>query len=416
VNDPSLRRKLVLLFVVALAARLATLRFLDPNRDLAGDENGYVTYVWNLSRGAGFSLNSWNAPPSPPQGVSFRTPLLPALLTPLLWMNLGAAAYRVANMAIGAACAPLLFAALRRSPLGDRAFWPALALALWPPAIFLSAQVLAEPLAMALVLAAIAVRPDTGRGVLGSWQSLVAGVLGGLAVLARPASLIASAFVGIARGSARAAMWFAIGAALVVGPWVVRNWAIHGRPLLTTNTGVTLVGGNSAAALAAEWPGKWAPPEQVYAGRDDAPDLAPSLWGWAHLSEEASDRRFAADAWTWVREHPGDFVRLCGFKLLRLFDPDQHSARGDAGLKRIVGWATYFPVLLLAVAGGAIAWRDRRAWAPWWALVAGTVATTLVFYGDVRMRTPMDPALLAFAALAAFRALDRLRGGRPAGG
>jgi hypothetical protein len=268
-------------------------------------------------------------------------------------------------------------------------------------------QLLTEPLAMALVLGAIAVRPDRPGRVIPEWQSCVAGILGGLAILARPASLVTAALLAVARGTRRRALWFAIGASLLVAPWVVRNTLMHGRPLVTTNTGMTLVGSNCAAALAQEWPGKWVGMATAYAGAPEAPDAWPPEFGWESLGEEASDRRFAADAWRWIREHPGDFVRLCGWKFVRLFDPDQHSEKPDAGLKRWVGWATFTPVLALALVGAWFAWKDRCAWAAWWAVVAGTLVTTLVFYGDVRMRSPMDPALLAFATLAVTRLLAR---------
>lgn len=396
-RDESPRRTFAVLFAVALAARLATLAFIDPSRDGIGDEPEYLGLARALAAGDGFVLDG---------ARSFRPPLLPALLAPLA--SGGWAALRVANLFVGSLCPPLLHAALRRSPLGRDAFWPALALAVWPPAVYLSAQLLAEPLAMALVLASIAALPHDGDR--GARRPFVAGLLAGLAVLARPASLFACAIVGISMRGLRATTWFALAAALVVLPWVARNAAIHGRPLLTTNSGVTLVGGNSAAALRAEWPGKWAHPDDVYAGAADAPDL--SLHGWSALGEEASDARFAADARAWIRENPVAWLRLCAHKLLRLFDPDQHSGKSDAGSKSVVGWISFLPVLLLAIPGAAIAARDLRAWGPWFALVAGTVATTVVFYGDVRMRSPMDPALLAFATLAVVRFLRRRDPGR----
>src|SRR6185295_12178164 len=247
------------------------------------------------------------------------------------------------------------------------------------------------------------VPPDTEDRVIPQRRSLVAGILGGLSILARPAGLIAIVLVAFTRGSKARAAWFLIGVTLVVAPWVIRNWGLHGRPLLTTNTGVTLVGANSAAAAAAEWPGKWVDAETVYKETPDPPDMG--FFGWSKLTEEQSDARFAHDAVTWVRDHPGAAARLCFWKLVRLFDPDQHSAKPDATLKRVLGWATFAPVLLLAIVGLFHA-RGDPTFRPWLAVLLGTVLTTLVFYGDVRMRTPADPTLLALAVLAVARWRD----------
>jgi hypothetical protein len=134
------------------------------------------------------------------------------------------------------------------------------------------------------------------------------------------------------------------------------------------------------------------------------------MWGWSTLSEEASDRRFAGDAVRWVVAKPGRAAKLAFWKLVRLFDPDQHSEKADADAKAWIGWLTFAPVLLLVVLGLG-AWRTEL---PWTMLVLGTIATALIFYGDVRMRTCADPALLVFAAHGAARfarpAADRNRG------
>jgi hypothetical protein len=216
-----------------------------------------------------------------------------------------------------------------------------------------------------------------------------------MAVLARPAALPAAALLACVAGSRRRALAFAVAFALVLAPWVVRNGLLHGRALITTNSGVTLVGGNSSAALDAPHPGKWMAPDVVYAQAADPPDLG--MWGWSALSEEASDRRFRSHAVDFVLERPADAARLVLWKLLRLFDPDPRSAKGDAAWKRVLGWASTAPVLLLALAGLCAQRRSLRRGSPWSILIVGTVLVACVFYGDARMRTAADPALLVFA-------------------
>jgi hypothetical protein len=409
-----------MLFVVALIVRLAFGMSAGLGRPPVEDENAYVNLARSVQGLRFEQRRTFDRGVEIEGGLrthlrksdferariethsrrSFRGPVAPIALA----FGGSVAGMRLLSIVLGALGAPLLYFATRDGVLGERAWWPAAAYALWPPAIYLSAGALSEAPSQALLLAAIATlcipRPRGGA---------FAGALAALAVLARPAALIPAALLAFATGTRKRAALFVVAFVVVMSPWVLRNWAIHGRPLLTTNSGVTLVGGNSQAALDAEHPGKWAAPERVYAGAEEPPDLG--MWGWSKLSEEASDRRFASDALSWVRENPGSAAKLCFWKLVRLLDPDQHSEKADAGAKAWIGWLTFAPVLLLALAGLG-AWRTEL---PWTLLLLGTIATALLFYGDVRMRTCADPALLVFAAHGALRlarpAADRNRAG-----
>jgi hypothetical protein len=399
------------LFALALAVRLAAGTWTGLGREPVEDERGYADIAQSLAgdyvkgidplsprsdyviwrefdtvgRGRGFSR------------VSFRAPVVPLFFTPVARFHGGIAAMRLVSILLGALGPPLLFLALRNSPLGTRAWWPAAAYALWPPAVYVSVRALSEAPSQALFLGSLAVLAFTSsRAAAGS------GALAALSVLARPAALVPAALLAFATGSRRRFLWFVVAFMAVLAPWQIRNWVLHGRPLMTSNTGVTLVGGNSQAALDAEHPGKWVPPERIYANWRDPPDLG--MWGWSNLSEEASDRRFAADALKWVGENPGAAARLCFWKVVRLFDPDPHSEKDDAAQKAWIGWLTFAPVLVLAIFG-ARAWRQE--W-PWTLAVLGTVATAVVFYGDTRMRTCADPALLVFAAHGAVSVARRL--------
>jgi 4-amino-4-deoxy-L-arabinose transferase-like glycosyltransferase len=384
------------LFAAAFAVRVAAAAVLGIDGPAVGDERGYMLIAEALVRGDGFAL------PVPGEVVAgaglsevaplraFRAPLWPILLAPVA--GFGVTAARVLALVIGSLAAPLLWIVLRRGSLGRNALWPALACAAWPPLVYLSLRALSESLAVTLVLGAVAL---LGRAGEARRSVLAAGVAAGLAVLAKPAVLVACLFLAVAARSRKAAVWFVVALAVVLAPWLVRNVAVVGAPVLTTNSGVTLVGGNCAAAAAAEAPGKWVPPDRAYEARSDGPDLW--MWGWSSLGEVGSDRRFRSDALRWVGEHPAAAAGLACWKVVRLFDPDPHSSRADAGLKRWVGWGTLLPVLLLALAGLPTAWRDRREWVSWAALLAGTTAVAIVFYGDSRMRIAADPALLALA-------------------
>lgn len=402
-------RTCLLLFLLAFAVRIGAGLWTGMSREPVEDERGYVDYAGSVFgdpiKAVDFSTPDaeyriWRDYRDGTRGcycrVSFRSPVVPALFAPVALVGGGVRWMRVVAMLFGALGPPLLFLALRNSRLGDRAWWPAAALALWPPATYVSIRALSEAPSQAFLLGAVALLVSEKKRAAG-W----AGALAGLAVLARPSALIPAGLLAFAAGSVRRALVFLLVFAVVVDVWVARNWHLHGRPMLTSNSGVTLVGGNSRAAADAEHPGKWVKPELVYGKSDDPPDLG--MWGWSSMNEEASDARFTKDAMTFVRENPGDAMTLCFWKVVRLFDPDPHSGKDDATSKALVGWLTLTPVLVLAVIGA------RRSERVWWMLLAGTVVTAVIFYGDTRMRTCADPALLVFAAYGVVVVAERLK-------
>jgi len=393
-------RSLLILFAVALAVRVAAAVAIGLDGPPLGDERGYALLAESLAAGDGLRLpvpaellGQLGIPDHPPLRA-FRAPLLPLVLAPVAACGGGLFAMRAICLLLGAACAPLLLLASGRL-LSERAgFVCALVYACWPPLVHLSLHALAEPLSMALLIPAIGLAADPDRGRRGT---ALAGVLAGLAILARPSALLPALLLVPATRSRRRGLVLVLGIAMTVTPWLVRNAVVVGSPVLTTNSGVTLVGANCDAAARAKHPGKWLPPDQIYRSHGgDSPDLG--MWGWSDLGEVASSSRFVSHAVRFATTWPGRWIELIGWKLVRLFDPDTHSQKPDAWWKALVGWLTVPPVVLLALVGLADVRRRPGAWLPWLAPLCGTLLTVVIFYGDTRMRTAADPTLLLLAA------------------
>ncbi len=391
-------------FLLALAVRLAVAGSEGISRPPVKDETNYVAIARSLLRGEGFGFEVTREAGGRPvtrRFTSLRPPLYPALLAAAAGGNVIAG--RILSALLGAAAAALLVLFCRRLlPRGPSLLAGGL-LAVWPAAVWISGRLLTEPLYLVLVLGFAA--------ALLSRRVLLAGVLLGGAVLTRPGGLLlllpGLAHLALAGPRSRGAfLRLLLPALLVPLPWVARNAMVHGRPLLTTNLGVTFFGGNCDAARADPVPGRWHRPEESLV--EDPPDLG--YFGWSALTEAESDRRFLSLGLRWIREHPGDWIRLLGSKAVRFFDPDPHSAKGDRRLKRRLGWATLAPLLILALLGaGALRrrWRDL-------ALPVGLVAVpfflSLVFYGDARSRIPALPGLLFFGSAGWGWVGGRLRG------
>ncbi len=393
------RRGAVVVLLLAILARAAVLLAFDggPSRPLEGDERGYAAVAGSLARGegCGFTIEGMTT-----GGVlvekrllAFRAPLLPLVLAPVHLASDGSpAALRWACVLLGALAAPLAFAAAARIG-GGRAAWIAgVAVALWPSHAWLSARVLSEPLDSVLLLA--------GADLLLRHRPLAGGGALGLAVLCRPGGILAAVLAAAAaalagtKGRRTGPLLLAfLGMAAVVGPWLWRNHAVLGRPVLATTSGVTLLGGNCDASLAADHPGKWVPPDRAWRGLG-APDLG--MYGWSTTGEAASSARFAERARDWAVEDPLRWAALAGFKVVRFLDPDTRSAKDDALLKSAAGWLSWGPALVLLLAA---LWAGRKLREPQWrvglALLAGHLLSAVAAYGDARMRAPIEPVLLA---------------------
>ncbi|MHC4924202.1 MAG: hypothetical protein ACYTG4_09015, partial [Planctomycetota bacterium] len=366
------------------------------DRPLEGDERGYAAVAGSLARGEGFQVTiegtSTLGEPISRTLHAYRAPLLPLVVAPVHALTDGSPfALRLWNCLLGALAAPLAFLVAGRLA-GCRGAWLAgLLVALWPTQAWLSARVLTEPLDAVLLLA--------GCDLLLRSRWRTAGLALGLAVLCRPGGLPAvvllsgaTALIAAPQERRRAAVSVLGVAALVVAPWMARNAAVVGSPVLVTTSGVTLLGGNHPEA-----DGRWAPPERAWSG-DDAPDLG--MYGWSELDEAGSSARFRGRALRWAGENPGRFTWLMVRKAWSLVDPDHRSGRADAGRKRLIGWLSWGPLLLILAAALG---RGRR-WRPphWWvavAVFAGHLVTAVLAYGDARMRAPMIPVLISLLAV-----------------
>jgi hypothetical protein len=388
----------LLLLGLALAARVVLLFALGASAPPVDDERGYAAVAGSLARGEGFGFTvegtGLDGEPVMRRLLAFRAPLYPVLLAPMHLATDGSPlALRLWSCLLGALAAPLAFSLARRAHASTVvATLAGVAVALWPSHAWLSTRLLSEPLDSVLLLAAaeFALRR----------RPFHCGAALGLALLCRPGGLAAALFLGlvVTLGMApgkrlRAAALFVASVALVVTPWLVRNAIVLGSAVSVTSAGVTLLGGNCAAALDADPPGKWVAPARAWNG-PGRPDLG--MYGWSTLDEVASDARFAEAARTWAEDHPRDAALLVFWKVVRFFDPDTRSTKEDAGRKALLGWISWGPALLLLAV--ALVSRPWRLTPPWWvavALLAGHLLGAMITYGDARMRSPVEPVLLA---------------------
>jgi 4-amino-4-deoxy-L-arabinose transferase-like glycosyltransferase len=231
------------------------------------------------------------------------------------------------------------------------------------------------------------------------WRyALGAGLFLGLATLTRPITLllpfvlIVWSFLVIKKIPHA---WYITGTvsltiAIVILPWLIRNYSIHHQFLFATEDGVTFWGSNNpVVAENPEKAGRWI----LYTDLPHAEELS-------RLPELAQRHRAQELGWQFIRENPDKILRLEIEKLSRFWSLYPNRSKFEKVVS-LLSYGILFPFMLT----GAI-WsffRNRSGSALLLGIISPFVVSTLVYYGSTRMRLPIEPYLIIFAAFTLVR-------------
>lgn len=194
----------------------------------------------------------------------------------------------------------------------------------------------------------------------------------------------------------------AIGAAVVSGPWLVRNYMLLGRPVVTSLTGYLMWVGNNPYTFSHYPEGQIDESRNVAAAamsRADVEDLA------SHSTNEieASDW-YERRAVAYMRAHPLATLRGAARKVVAGFSWVFSPRKGP--LAQSVYFLSYAPILLLGLLG---AFATRRAWRDHviiYLLFLTFIGVTAVFWAHTAHRSFLDVYLMIFASAALVRLCD----------
>jgi 4-amino-4-deoxy-L-arabinose transferase-like glycosyltransferase len=421
------------LFLAALAVRGAFVAFAAPRgSDLVfPDAAVYDSIARNWLAGKGFREDSGRQ--------ASRAPGYPVFLAAChsLGLQRPKGIYVIQAVADSAMC--VLLALLGRRLFGDSVGLLAGCIAaIYPFFIYFTGLLLAETLftlgLVALMLLLFecrdALEKSTSRMLL---LSAAAGVLMGLLVLLRSSLLLFPVFLlaiwlALSRNRFKAmAAWGTMIAAmaLVMLPWIVRNYEIFGRFIPTTlQVGESLYEANSPYA-------------------DGGPAMDRIDWvkerGGGPMGEYENNQFFRTAALKYIREHPGRFCALAVEKFMRFWNPLPNYGPYRRPLGIAVNVCAFVPIILLAFAGilstlaarttarlvheyelserGQFIRRRKRDTATLLLLLSPVAYFTLlhtVFVGSVRYRTPIMPFVILLAAAGMESVWARRRRGAPA--
>jgi 4-amino-4-deoxy-L-arabinose transferase-like glycosyltransferase len=376
---------LVGLFVLALGLRIGAIVALqswdNPN---AMEHN---TIAANLVEGKGFSFTGFERF----QKTSVQSPTMPLLLAgsySVFGVDSDASytAIMLLNALLGAVGVPLVYLLARRIGGTDLVgLLAALAYAVWPTQVYAVTAVQVIVLVTVLVVAVVwlfYVSLDTGR--LGPWFAF--SLLGCFAALTEPALLPPMALTGLAifawPGGLRfgqrlrnAAVLLAA-AFLVLGPWTLRNYLVHDTFMpVKSSFWVNTWKGNNPYATGTDRLALTAEQREALASQSllDADALARDDQGFdvyrqytmltteqrAELTGKTEAEReevFKHYAKTWIAEHPGGFVKLCGIRLVKTLWLEWDNPRSQNLLYK----ATRTAFVFLSTVGLVLALR--RGW------------------------------------------------------
>ncbi|MCD4726986.1 MAG: hypothetical protein K8R46_04960 [Pirellulales bacterium] len=261
--------------------------------------------------------------------TAFRPPLYPILLTGCVVAgDYCRLAIGVLHVILGTATVGLVFVLGSWWGLGRRAAAiAALLVACDPILLFQSTQIMTET--SAALLAVVGLIALTWVGKRSVPAAMLAGAVLALGALCRPTLLLWIIAVGTvfwllqnknSRGltspgrvfsNLRLPAAFALGAAVVLSPWVIRNQLQFGRPIATTtHGGYTLLLANNPEFYRWLHAGQWGDVWRADRFNAEWEQRCPR-------NEIAADRLAYDEAWQTIRREPGTFAYSCLVRLGR---------------------------------------------------------------------------------------------------
>ena len=314
-------------------------------------------------------------------------------------------AIRLAQAILGSITC-VLTARVAARTLGPRAYVPTgLLMALYGPLLYIDTAILAEPLFLLLLVAALNLAIDAGAHVR-RWLSC--GLLLGAAAIVRPTALaVAAAFLvtlllrSRRTDRVRLAGALLLGVALLAAPVVIANWRISGIPVIQAYGGMNVYLGNRPSgdgAARARLGGEWDRLEGE-ASRHAA-------------TREEQDRYYVSKTLAEISERPAAYAGLLLSKAVWALQDeelrDTHSYDffvEQWPLLRLLptfGWLIGFAVIGIAT--------TRTADRTWLLAYTAAIMATLVFLVlGTRYRIPLVPAMAAFAGAGIAALIERVQ-------
>ncbi len=367
---------LVLLIIIVIAMALRVVYNLTPNvlhSGIVHDELQFDAIAWNLRTGHGFSLDGITP-------TAYRTPVVPfvIMLSYVLFGHSYTAA-RIFFSMIDCGTVVLVYLLAKRIYGAKVAILSSLIMAISPYAIQSTGFLLSETtLGLLLIGCALVLenwRKSDSRARL--WWSAALGIILGLTVLTRGETLLLlplfAAYIFIKLWKSRSYLvvnvcLFGLTLFMALFPWILRNYFVfHAFVPLSTNGGEAFWGANNTLILTGDNIGNWAKID--YPGAEDLSEVE---------QDELYFRQGIHDLTTWLMPKPWRSLELIAYKMWYF-------------LMGYSDWRSFFEVpLAFGMMVGLFLNLKKRQAGITVPFLLSIVATTVIFYGSLRLRLPYD--------------------------
>jgi 4-amino-4-deoxy-L-arabinose transferase-like glycosyltransferase len=382
---------LLIMIILALVIRFGASFFLtDLAADPLHDPRLYVEAGWNLVSDNGFSVNGEIPAARRPPGYSF---LLAGLFS-IFGKSLVAA--RVVNILMSSLTVGLVNLLGCRLFNGGVGIIAGLISAFHPVFIRYSLRLYPDTFYTMLLSIILLIfikmheRPDSLK------LKLICGTLLGVATLTRSEFLFFISLLLVWALLTYRQMYTALRAfvimllpvILLVAPWVVRNYAVFGVPMISSDLGRTMWGVYNPDTFSdLNLMGGWYPPELGIRSASDVSREAQDP-AYRYLPEVEWDKYLRQVALESIRQNARLLPKMAMYKLHRLiFTP---GAVRDL-LRFPLVYCFFLGLILLLVSG------DRR-FVVFYLLLLSAVCITLLFYTSERLRMGIEPTFIVIAS------------------
>lgn len=434
---PNARRDLIIIALIAVAARLAFLLAfggLDNElHDSLADQTLYIDLASNLAQGNGFVLSEDRWVADAGESTSVMPPLYPLVLGGVFAIfGEDLLVVRIIQILLSASLALLAYAIGSAVAGRSVGLVAGLLTALYPPLLMYARPIMSEAIFLPLIAALIWLTIRwSQRGF--SWRYALAwGVVAGLAILTRTEAVILAGLLMLWmavvawRSERRAGLIAcALGVATIAVlllPYSVYNWTAHGTPTPIPNARWKMWDHTWWAAMRErpEWQGVLLPERQV------VPE-------WETKTELERDSYLGSMAIDFIVENPTTYLRqrfskansaypLAPVEFIRTSYPPDGTLYSSTSLDDVVRYSStaerirvwsFRLIFVLALAGFAVRWRDNRLFTLLALVIVWNVLHSTIFVGSERLRLQIDVVLLVLAAAFLVSAFEVVKYGRP---
>jgi 4-amino-4-deoxy-L-arabinose transferase-like glycosyltransferase len=419
----------IALLALAFAIRLLYALWYDHTYDASGDARYYHLQANALADGAFYVEPFQYAAGAGEVASAYHPPLYPTLLAvPSVLGATSELAHRLVGVVLGTFTCGVLGAC--GALIGGRrpALLTLLLAAVFPPLWIVDGLLMSETAFAATAAVTVLAWLHYARAPSFRRALLVGGAIALMTLTRAEAAIVLVCFavtVAVSRSDGIRERSRRLAAALVafvalLAPWVTFNLVRFDDPtFVSTGLGSLLVVSNCSKTYGGEWVGAWQIGCYDELGLADTRDLnvlnaeraddvvddiAVQRERYGDESEQEHAYRTAANRF--IRDHVRSLPRVAFFRLGRTFEwfhPDEIvnynaaiEGRGEAPSRAAqLAWFAAVPLVAIGVVHHV---RRRLPLAPFVAMFALVVVTTIIGYGNVRFRTPFDVVVPVLAA------------------